>query len=136
MNPILIANVGNGVRKILMNRKVQFAILLLILYWVFKKKIASAIHRYRQNKFDKNEGDIINQLAHQYRAAVNRSGIKWMINFDGTSTTEINALAHQTKGKLQQIANAYKLKFDESLSDRMRKELSASDFQNWWNIVT
>ncbi|MEW7279729.1 hypothetical protein ABW636_14140 [Aquimarina sp. 2201CG1-2-11] len=136
MNPLLVANIANGARKFFSNRNVQIAIVLLILYWVFKKKIAKAIRRYRERKFDKNEGNSINQLAHQYRAAVNRSGIKWMINFDGTSEDEIKALAHQTKGKLQQVADAYKLKFNESLSDRMRKELSASDFQNWWNIVT
>ncbi len=136
MNPLILASLANGAKNILSNRKVQIAILVIILYWVFKKKIAKAIHRYRQNKFDKNEGDSINQLAQQYRAAANRSGISWLIDLDGTNTKEIEILAHQTKGRLQQVANAYKLKFEESLTDRMRKELSASDFQNWWNIVT
>lgn len=136
MNPLVIASVANGAKNILSNKKVQIVLLLLIGYLIFKKKINNAILKYRQNKFDKNEGDLINQLAQQYRGASNPSGISWMRDFDGTSDSEIEKLAHQTKGKLQLVANAYKLKFNESLTDRMRKELSTTAFQNWWNIVT
>ncbi len=59
-----------------------------------------------------------------------------MINFDGTNTTAINNLAFQTKGRFQEVADAYRLKFEEPLTDGMGKELSTDDFQNWWNIVT
>ena len=136
MNPIAVASIAKGATSILSNKKVQIAILIIIAYMILKKKIGKVIWKYRQNKFDKNEGDIVNQLAQQYRAAANPSGIAWMIDLDGTNEGEIEKLGYQTKGKLQQIANAYRLKFEESLTDRMRKELSAKDFQNWRNIVT
>jgi len=133
MSPMIIASEA---KNILSNRKVQIALMVLLAYFLFKNKIKDAVLKYRQNKFDKNEGDTINQLVQQYRSAVNPSGVSWMTNFDGTKEQELEKLAYQTKGKLQLVANAYKLKFDESLTDRIRKELSVSAFQNWWNIVT
>ena len=89
----------------------------------------------RQRKFDKNEAQDVNQIAQQYRSAVNPSGISWMINIDGTDEAEIERLGYQSKGKLQPIADAYRLKFEESLTDTLRKELSPTEFQNWRNIV-
>ncbi len=136
MNPLVIAQALKGAGSFFSNRKVQIAILIIILYFIFKKKIKQLIRNYKQRKFNKNEAQDINQLAQQYRAAANRSGIEWMINFDGTNTDIINNLAFQTKGRFQEVADAYRLKFEESLTDRMRKELSTNDFQNWWNIVT
>ncbi|TSE10340.1 hypothetical protein [Aquimarina algiphila] len=135
MNPLVIAQAAKATQSFLMNRKVQIAILIIILYFVFKKKIKKLIHRIRQRKFDKNEAQDVNQIAQQYRSASNPSGISWMINVDGTDEKEIERLGYQSKGKLQPIANAYRLKFDESLSDRLRKELSPEDFQDWKNIV-
>jgi len=43
----------------------------------------------RQRRFNKNEGRDINQIAQQYRSAVNPSGISWIINVDGTDELEI-----------------------------------------------
>lgn len=136
MNPLLLLQAGKTATSILSNRKVQIAIVVVILYFIFRNRIKAVIRRYRERKFDRNEGNYINQLAQQYRAAANPSGISWMQNFDGTSSNEIKNLAFQTKGRLQAVADAYQLKFNESLTDRMRKELSAAEFQNWWNIVT
>ncbi len=135
MNPVLLASLLNGTKNILSNRKVQIALLLIIVYFIFKKKIRKTILKWRQRQFDKNDGDLINQLALKYRSAVNPSSFNWMINFDGTTDSQIEILAHQTRGKLQLVSDAYKLKFNESLVDRMRKELSAKKFQNWSNIV-
>ncbi|MEW7289629.1 hypothetical protein [Aquimarina sp. 2304DJ70-9] len=135
MNPLVIAQAANATKSFLINRKVQIAILIIILYFIFKKKIKRLIHTIRQRKFDKNEARDVNQLAQQYRSASNPSGISWMINMDGTNEEEIERLGYQTKGQLQPIADAYRLKFDESLSDRLRKELSPEDFQDWRNIV-
>lgn len=133
MIPIVIAS---GAKKIISNKKVQTVLVILILALVFRRTIRKLIRKWRERKFDANEGKNVNQLAQQYRSASNPSGVSWMINFDGTDENEIEKLGYQTKEKLQDVANAYKLKFDESLSDRIRKELSPSDFQNWRNIVT
>ncbi|UZO79742.1 hypothetical protein NBT05_12365 [Aquimarina sp. ERC-38] len=132
MTPILVLST---LKNILSNRKVQIVLILLILYWLFKKKIGDFIRRQRQKKFDRNDGDTINQLVHQYRAMANPSGISWMQDFDGTSTSQLLSLAYQTRGKLDLVSKAYQLKFSETLNDRLRKELSASDFQRWNDIV-
>lgn len=133
MNPLLIAQ---GAQKVFSNKRLQQILLLIILFVVLRFVLRKVMKKIRQNKFDKNEAQDPNQLAQQYRAASNPSGTSWMIDWDGTAEKDIEILAHQTKGQTQTVANAYKLKFDESLSDRLRKELSPRDFNNWRNIVT
>ena len=135
MNPLVIAQAAKTTTTFFSNRKVQIVLLILVLLFVFKKKIRQWLKKRRQDKFDQNEARDVNQLAQQYRSAANPSGIAWMINADGTDEDEIERLGYQSKGILQPIANAYKLKFEESLSDRLRKELSPKEFQQWRNIV-
>ena len=135
MNPLVIAQAAKTTTNFFSNRKVQIVLLILVLLFIFKKKIRLWLKKRRQDKFDQNEARDVNQLAQQYRSAANPSGIAWMINADGTDEDEIERLGYQSKGILQPIANAYKLKFEESLSDRLRKELSPKEFQQWRNIV-
>ncbi|MFC5047681.1 hypothetical protein ACFSTE_05895 [Aquimarina hainanensis] len=135
MNPILVAKAAQTTTSILSNRKVQIAILLIILYLIFRAKIKRWIYLYKQRKFNKDEALNPNQLAQQYRAAANPSGISWLINADGTNERQIENLAYQSKNNFQPIANAYNLKFEESLTDRLRKELSPKEYQDWHNIV-
>jgi hypothetical protein len=135
MNPLVIAQATKSATSFFSNRKVQILLLGIVLYFIFKKKIKRLIRKMKQQKFDRNEAQDVNQIAQQYRSAVNPSGISWMINIDGTDEKEIEHLGYQTKGKLQPIADAYRLKFEESLSDRLRRELSPREFQNWKNIV-
>lgn len=134
MNPLLIAQ---GAKTVIQKnpktiRTLLFILVLLIVFGVIRRWNKAR----KQRKFDKNEAQDPNQLAQQYRAASNPSGASWMINWDGTHEKEIEILAHQTKGQVQRVADVYRLKFDESLSDRLRKELSPNDFANWRNIVT
>ncbi len=135
MNPLVIAQAAQSAKSFFSNRKVQLVLIGIVLYFIFKKKIRKLLHTLRQQKFNKNEARDVNQLAQQYRSAANPSGISWMINVDGTKEEEIERLGYQTKGQLQQVADAYRLKFEESLTDRLRKELSSREFQNWKNIV-
>jgi pyruvate-formate lyase-activating enzyme len=135
MNPLLIAQAAQSTKSFFSNRKVQIVLLVIVLYFIFKKKIKRLIHNIKQRRFDKNEAQDVNQIAQQYRSAANPSGISWMINADGTDEREIERLGYQSKGKLQPIADAYRLKFEQSLSDRLRKELSPKEFQDWRNIV-
>lgn len=124
---------GNLVKKIFSTKGVLIVIGIIAAYFVVKKLYRS----YNESRFDKDETERANQLALQYRNASNPSGFKNMIDYDGTSTdTILEKLSYQTKGIFKKVADAYKLKFDETLSDRMTNELSTSELNEWNNIVT
>lgn len=131
MNPLVI----KSATKIITNKYVLTTIIVLVAYLFLKGRIRKVIRKFREKSFDKNEAKDVNQIAQQYRAASNPSGISWMIDLDGTNEQAIDRLGYQTKGSFESITDAYKLKFSESLTDRMRKELDADRFQNWRNIV-
>lgn len=136
MNPVILTQVAAGAKKVFTNKYVVIAIIAIISIWLIKGGISKAIRYFKEKNFDKNEAKDINQIAQQYRAASNPSGSDWMIDWDGTNEDALKILAHQTKGHLESVARVYKQKFDESLTDRMRKELDTDDFQDWYNIVT
>ena len=135
MNPVIMTAAA-GAKKVFSNKYVIIAIIAIISLWLIKGGISKAVRYFKEKNFDKNEAKDVNQIAQQYRAASNPSGSDWMIDWDGTNEDAIELLAHQTKGHLESVARVYKQKFDETLTDRMRKELDADDFQNWHNIVT
>jgi hypothetical protein len=131
MNPLVIQTV----KKAVTNKYVMFTAIAIVVFLFFKKSIKSIIEKFKEGKFDKHETKQVNQIAQQYRSAANPSGIKWMIDVDGTNEKAVERLAYQTKDKLEPVATAYKQKFHETLTDRMRKELTPDDFQDWKNIV-
>ena len=135
MNPVIMTAAA-GAKKVFSNKYVIIAIIAIISLWLIKGGISKAVRYFKEKNFDKNEAKDVNQIAQQYRAASNPSGTSWMIDWDGTNEDQIEKLAYQTKGNLESVARVYKQKFDETLTDRMRKELDADDFQNWHNIVT
>jgi len=133
MNPILLLQA----KKVLSNKYVIMTIVLIAVIFIARGGIKKFIQARNEKKFDKNETKDTNQLALQYRTASNPSGNNWMIDWDGTDEDAIEKLAYQTKGELNEVAAAYKLKFDgETLSDRMSKELDSKELQNWRNIVS
>ena len=131
MNPLLLLQA----KKVLSNKYVIMTIVLIAVIFLARGGIKKFIKARNENKFNKNETKDANQLALQYRTASNPSGNSWMIDFDGTDEDSIEKLAYQTKGILKNVADAYKLKFEETLSDRMSKELDGKELQNWRNIV-
>lgn len=135
MNPIVMQQVATGAKKVFSNKYVLIVIAILVGYLFFRKKFRNYFKKKREAEFDRNEHKDVNQLAQQYRSASNPSGVSWMIDFDGTDEEAIERLAYQTKGVFSSVADAYKLKFDETLTDRMRNELSSDDLQNWRNII-
>lgn len=135
MNPVIVAKVAQGAKKVFTNKYVVIAIIVIISFWLLKGGIKKTIRYFKERSFDKNETKDVNQIAQQYRAASNPSGSDWMIDWDGTDEDQIEKLAFQTKGSFENVAKAYKQKFDETLTDRMRKELDADEFQNWRNII-
>lgn len=122
-------------KKALKNKYVMTAIISIVAFFFLKGSVKKLIRKYRESRFDKNETQDVNQLAQQYRAAANPSALSWMIDIDGTDEAAVERLGYQTKGKLSPIASAYKQKFNETLTDRMRKELNADEFQDWKNII-
>ena len=122
-------------KKALKNKYVMTTIISIVAFFFLKGTVKKLIRKYRESRFDKNETQDVNQIAQQYRAAANPSGISWLINTDGTDEDAIERLGYQTKGNLESVATAYKQKFDETLTDRMRKELSPDEFQEWKNII-
>jgi hypothetical protein len=136
MNPALAMKAAEGAKKVLSNKYVVIILVLIAAIFVLKGGIKKVANYIREKRFDKNETKDTNQLAQQYRAASNPSGVAWLIDMDGTDEDQIEKLAYQTKGNFKPIADTYRLKFDETLTDRMRKELGAEDFQDWHNIVT
>lgn len=131
VNPLLIKSATG----ILRSKKFLMLIGILFVLLLFKRSIKKAIRAYRERRFDKSEADTINQLAQQYRAASNPSGLSWMIDVDGTDEQLIDRLAYQSKGEYDAISDAYRDKFDESLTDRMRKELGSEEFMQFRNII-
>ena len=139
MNPaiaIAAKNAWEGTKKALSNKYVRIALILIALIFLFRRAIGSMIEKIRENIFNKKEHKDVNLLAQQYREALNPSGADWMIDFDGSDEPAIERLAYQTKGFLKEVSEAYRLKYNEGLVDRLRKELSAEELQNWRNIVT
>ena len=136
MNPLVANQLLTGAKKVFSNKYVIITLVVVIIFFIAKGGIKKVIRTVRENKFNKNETKDTNQLALQYRTASNPSGNNWMIDWDGTNEEAIEKLAYQTKGVLDEVADAYKLKFDETLSDRMSKELDSEELQNWRNIVT
>ena len=135
MNPIVAANLAQKAKKIVTNKYVVIAVVIVISIFILRGGIKKLIKKFRENQFDKNETKDVNQIAQQIRAASNPSGFNWMIDWDGTDEDTLTILAHQTKGAFKEVADAYRLKFAETLTDRIRKELDAKDYQNWINIV-
>ncbi len=136
MNPKIAKGVAIGAKKVLSNKYVMIALVILVLLFFFRGRIRKMIRKRNEKKFDKNETQDVNQIAQQYRSASNPSGVSWMIDFDGTDEEAIDKLAYQSKNNFNAIASAYRQKFDETLTDRMRAELDTDDFQSWHNIIT
>jgi len=121
--------------KAVKNPKFVTAILVIVVVIFFRKKLKNAIENFRRNRFDRNEGSDVNSIVQQYRSAVNPSGVSWLIDVDGTNEEEVLRLAEQSKGQFQEVARAYRAKFNESITDRMRSDLSVSDFAKWQDLV-
>ncbi len=122
-------------KKVMTNKYVMTTIISIVAFFLLKGTVKKLIRKYRASRFDKNETQDVNQIAQQYRAAANPSSISWLIDADGTDEEAVERLGYQSKGNLESITSAYKQKFDETLTDRMRKELSPNEFQEWKNII-
>lgn len=135
MKPIFV-KIASGAKKLL-KKKPFWVVVALIIAFVFIRKMVKKISRnIKEKQFDNEEHKDFNMLVQQYRAAMNPSGYEWMISWDGTDEDAIKRLGYQTKGYLKEISELYRQKFGEALTDALRRELEADEFQEWYNIVT
>lgn len=122
--------------------KAVFLIIIVMFTIVLSRKyFKNVIENIRENQADNNvektkNGKNINIIAQAYKNAVNPSGTSWLQWSDGTDEDAIFNLAKDTKGSLNEINKAYKNKFQISLVDDLRAELSSIDFSKWYSIVT
>ncbi len=136
MNPLILASIASGAKKVLTNRYVAIPILVIATVLLVRGGYRKWRKSNREKKFNRNETADPNQLAIHYRTASNPSGSGWLIDYDGTDDDAVERLAYQTKGVFDEVAKAYGLKYGETLSDRMASELDADELQSWRNIVT
>lgn len=96
------------------------------------KFILNAIQKNRaQKRFDE---DTVQQ-AMLLHAAMNPSGISWMMSIDGTNNeTFFNVVNEITD--FNQVAKDYKKLYNETLIDRIEKELSTSEYSRFLNIIS
>lgn len=131
MNPALV--------KIATNKYVIYGtgilIALLVVYIVFKKFGKSISGAVSDAQFNAIEGTDLGSLIQQYRAAMNPSGVSWLISTDGTDEEAILKLAQQTKGNVDAVFKAYRQKFNSNLTDDLRQELSTEEYETWYEII-
>lgn len=136
---MVAATVIQGASTLLKNRYVQFTIVgvvvILVVYLIVKKSFKGVQDFVNDRNFDKNETSDVSGLIQRYRSAMNPSGVSWMIAIDGTNEQAILDLAQETKGSFDDVAKAYKKKFDSNLTDDLRDELSSELFETWYEII-
>ena len=109
--------------------KLAASIVIGVISYVIVRTI---INSSKRKKIDNNPDDPVSYLVQRYRGAMNPSGISWLIGTDGTDEQEIFDLALATQGRLTEVQRAYKSKFNSTLTDDLRKELSSSDYSKWY----
>jgi hypothetical protein len=122
-------------------RLISLIIITMLSIVLSRKYLQGVIEKYRENQADNNvekskNGKNINIIAQAYKNAVNPSGTSWLQWSDGTDEDAIFNLANDTKGSLNEINKAYKNKFQISLVDDLRTELSSNEFNKWYTTVT
>lgn len=126
--PVFVA----GTKKIIKgNEKYIFAIGL---YFLLKKFAETAAQNEAKEKIQEVGQYNHNALAQLYRQAVNPSGYKYLMEFDGTNEEMIFDLATKT-GNFQSVAVAYRSQYGTDLIEDLRKELSSADFSKFVGIL-
>lgn len=127
----------NTLKKILSDKRVVFILLGIVLFFLLKKYIKKGIKKIKENKFDKVSHEDPNKLALNFRNSANPSGYDWMIDFDGTDEESMLNIGQRIKDlNLQEdVSKAYRQKFDETLEDRVNKELDGEDLRLFESLI-
>ena len=124
-------------KKIFSDKRVLLVLGILVVLLLLRKTIKKGIEKIRENKFDRDSTEDPNKLALNARSAVNPSGIGWMVDFDGTDESALMDIGQRMKDmNLQEdVSKAYRLKYGETLEDRVNKELDSEDLRLWESLI-
>lgn len=105
----------------------QYFIIGLVLWLI----ISGQLRKYRQaNQYQQAGSDANTSLAIQVRQACNPSGIKLMVELDGTWENDLMLVADQISN-VDAVNAAYVNLYNENMYERLEKELSSTKFQEW-----
>ncbi len=96
-------------------------------------KIISEIHKKNTQSQADDSPEVRQAIA--LRSAMNPSGIRWMMSFDTTNTSIVLNTA-QTITNLDKVSQAYKNLYADNLLDDLQSELSAAEYEKFFNLVT
>lgn len=113
------------------NKALQWLSIAALLYF-----LVSAVSKSKQQAYLNNAGqDVTTQQAQALRDAFNRSGVSYLMAFDGTDTD----LVFQTAAQItdyKAVSEAYRVLYPGSeLTTDLQTELSRTDLQKFWNTV-
>jgi hypothetical protein len=110
-------------------------ILLMVLALVGVYLLISGFGKSKQQTYLDTAGtDANTQQAQALRDAMNRSGVKLLMNVDGTDVDLIMQTAQQITDYAK-VSDSYRVLYGSELTTDLQAELSRTDLQNFWNIV-
>lgn len=105
----------------------QYFIIGVVLWFV----ITGQARKYRQaNQYQQAGTDANTGFAIQVRQSCNPSGIKLMIDLDGTWESDLMLVADQISN-VNAVNQAYVNLYNENMFERLEKELNSTKFQEW-----
>lgn len=90
------------------------------------KAVSAIIKSVKANNAEKDMGDLSTQAAMALHGAFNPSGMRWMIDMDGTSTDAVFE-SLQKAPDIAKVLKAYKNLYGEALIERLEKELNSEE---------
>ncbi|MFN3381240.1 MAG: hypothetical protein ACK41O_17405 [Runella zeae] len=122
---------SSTLEKQLQNKNLWWFLGGLIVFYLLR----SDLEKYFSDKEKTNAGSDPNaRLALLIRDACNPSGFPFLINVDFTRVEFLYELAAQITN-YEAVANSYKVQFGENLTERLGKELEASEFDQFFKLV-
>lgn len=105
----------------------QYFIIGVILWFV----VTGQLRKYRQAQAYSQAGtDPNTSMAIQVRQACNPSGIKMLVDMDGTWESDLMLVADQITN-VNAVNVAYVNLYNENMFERLEKELTSTKFQEW-----
>ena len=122
---------SSTLEKQLQNKNLWWFLGGLIVFYLLRNDLEN----YFSDKEKTSAGNDPNaRLALLIRDACNPSGFPFLINVDFTRVEFLYELAAQITN-YEAVANSYKVQFGENLTERLGKELEASEFDQFFKLV-
>lgn len=110
------------------NIKIAEIFIICVVAWI---TLTGKLRKYRQTtQYEQAGTDPNTAIAIQIRQACNPSGIKLMIELDGTWENDLLLVADQIVD-VAAVSTAYSKLYNENMYERLEKELNSTRFQEW-----